>query len=373
MGNSKAWYLGIWFKNLPHTVVWVANRENPLPDSYGALTLTKNGTVVLFDQMNNTIWYTISSQIAENPVAQLLETGNLVVRDKAATDSESYVWQSFDFPSDTSLPAMKIGWNFRTGLNRFLTSWKNASDPSLGEYTYGIDPLGLPQLVVAKGTEKLYRTGPWNGLRFTGCPSSSNELIVKPIFVYDTNELYYMYMATDIMTGVKLTESGLAQRVVLNRGSTQWAVMYTLQNDRCDNYRECGANGFCKISNSPPCECLQGYVPKSQNEWKVLNWTSGCIRETSLNCQKDDGFLKVPNVKLPDLLDFQLNKSMSVKQCEASCLKNCSCVAYTNSDVRNGRNGCLMWFGDLIDMRESIEEASPEHIYIRMPSSELGE
>ncbi|KAM1655307.1 hypothetical protein ACFX1Q_008201 [Malus domestica] len=372
VGNSKAWYLGIWFKNLPHIVVWVANRENPLPDSHGALTLTKNGTMALFDQMNNTIWSTMSSQIAENPVAQLLETGNLVVRDKAATDSESYVWQSFDFPSDTSLPKMKIGWNFRTGLNRFLTSWKNASDPSPGEYTYGIDPLGLPQLVVAKGTEKLYRTGPWNGLRFTGFPSSSNELIVKPIFVYDTNELYYMYMATDIMTGVKLTESGLAQRVVLNRGSTEWSVMYTLQNDRCDNYRECGANGFCKISNSPPCECLQGYVPKSQNEWEVLNWTSGCIRETSLNCQKDDGFLKVPNVKLPDLLDFQLNMSMSVKQCEADCLKNCSCVAYTNSDVRNGGSGCLMWFGDLIDMRESIEEASPEHIYIRMPSSELG-
>ncbi|TQD76944.1 hypothetical protein C1H46_037520 [Malus baccata] len=372
VGNSKAWYLGIWFKNLPHIVVWVANRENPLPDSHGALTLTKNGTMALFDQMNNTIWSTMSSQIAENPVAQLLETGNLVVRDKAATDSESYVWQSFDFPSDTSLPKMKIGWNFRTGLNRFLTSWKNASDPSPGEYTYGIDPLGLPQLVVAKGTEKLYRTGPWNGLRFTGFPSSSNELIVKPIFVYDTNELYYMYMATDIMTGVKLTESGLAQRVVLNRGSTEWSVMYTLQNDRCDNYRECGANGFCKISNSPPCECLQGYVPKSQNEWEVLNWTSGCIRETSLNCQKDDGFLKVPNVKLPDLLDFQLNMSMSVKQCEADCLKNCSCVAYTNSDVRNGGSGCLMWFGDLIDMRESIEEANPELIYIRMPSSELG-
>lgn len=51
--------------------------------------------------MNNTIWSSTSSQLAEDPVLQLLETGNLVVREMAETASESYMWQSFNFPSDT--------------------------------------------------------------------------------------------------------------------------------------------------------------------------------------------------------------------------------------------------------------------------------
>lgn len=69
----------------------MADRENPLADSNGSLTISENGSLLLLDQMNNAIWSLSSSQVAEDPVAQLLETGNLVVRDKAATDSEAYI------------------------------------------------------------------------------------------------------------------------------------------------------------------------------------------------------------------------------------------------------------------------------------------
>ncbi|XP_062017995.1 G-type lectin S-receptor-like serine/threonine-protein kinase At4g27290 isoform X1 [Rosa rugosa] len=378
--NSRAWYLGLWYKKFPDVVVWIANREDPLPGSNGALTLSENGTLILSDQMNNTIWSSNSSRVAANPVAQLLVTGNLVVRDQASptatAESESYVFQSFDFPSNTLLPDMKVGWDFRTGQNHFLTSWKSASDPSLGEYTYRIDNPELPQLVVAQGSKKVFRTGPWNGLRFTGTPVSvvTTASFLVPIFVYNTNELYYSYEVTDdsILTRVTLTESGLAQRLVMNEGSSEWAVMYTLQNNQCDDYGQCGANGICKIYKSPICECLQGFVPKSPKEWDVLNWTSGCTRRTALHCEKGEGFVKVNNVKLPDLLDFRVNKTMLRREeCEAECLKNCSCMAYANSNITSGGKACLMWFGKLIDMREIVEDS--DQIYIRMPASELGD
>ncbi|XP_021804771.1 G-type lectin S-receptor-like serine/threonine-protein kinase At4g27290 [Prunus avium] len=169
---------------------------------------------------------------------------------------------------------MKLGWNFRTGLNRFLTSWKNASDPSPGEYTYGMDNVLLPQLVIAKGSKKMFRTGPWNGLWFTGTPglAATYRSVVKPIFVYNTNELYYSYESfnSSTITRLKLSESGLIQRLVVTEGSTEWAVMYTLQNDECNSYGLCGANGICRISKSPICECLHGFVPKSPDEWGVL-------------------------------------------------------------------------------------------------------
>ncbi|KAL6196431.1 hypothetical protein ACLB2K_032046 [Fragaria x ananassa] len=148
--------------------------------------------------------------------------------------------------------------------------------------------------------------------------------------------------------------------------------MYTLMNDRCDNYGECGTNGTCKVDRTFICECLQVFVPKSQQEWEVLNWSSGCRRETPLDCQKGEGFLKFQNTKLPDLLDFLVNNSMSIKECEAECLKDCSCVAYAKSNMSTGGIGCLMWSGELIDMREFIDEVSDQDLYIRMPASELG-
>jgi len=45
-------------------------------------------------------------------------------------------------------------------------------------------------------------------------------------------------------------------------------------------------------------------------------------------------------------------------------------MAYSNLDVRNGGSGCLLWFDELVDMREVSENG--QDIYIRMASSELG-
>lgn len=76
-------------------------------------------------------------------------------------------------------------------------------------------------------------------------------------------------------------------------------------------------------------------------------------------------------MKLPDLIDFWLDKNMSLDECKAECLRNCSCVAYANSDVRGGGSGCLMWSGDLIDIREFHGVDYDQNIFIRLPASEL--
>lgn len=54
------------------------------------------------------------------------------------------------------------------------------------------------------------------------------------------------------------------------------------------------------------------------------------------------------------------------------CLKNCSCVAYAKSNMSSGGSGCLMWFGELIEMREFVDEVSDQDIHIRVPASEQG-
>ena len=110
-GNSNSRYLGIWFTISSETVVWVANRDHPLSDHLGVLKVTDNGTV----------WSSNTSRTPENPVAQLLDTGNLVVKDRSDDDPEKLMWQSFDYPCDTFLPEMKLGWNLVTGQERFIS------------------------------------------------------------------------------------------------------------------------------------------------------------------------------------------------------------------------------------------------------------
>ncbi|XP_059661586.1 G-type lectin S-receptor-like serine/threonine-protein kinase At4g27290 isoform X2 [Cornus florida] len=376
-GSKNLLFLGIWYYKIsPQTVVWVANRENPITDSYGNLTISNDGNLVLFNATKDVNWSSNSSTtVQSSSVAQLLNSGNLVLK-KKSTDADtesSYIWQSFDFPSDTLLPGMKLGWNLKTGLNRYLTSWRDATDPSPGDFTYGVEITGIPQVVLWKGSsEKMFRSGPWNGVRFSGTGWRSST-VFKHSFIFNADEVYYIYESSNdsYFTRLTLNQTGIVQRFILNEGSSEWAIMYTVQNDPCDGYGHCGANGICRINNRPICECLEGFIPKSQEEWDQLDWSSGCVRRTSLDCHNGDGFLKLKNVKLPDLLEFWLKESLNLKECKAECLKNCSCTAYANSDIRGGGSGCLMWFDNLVDIREFSDRNGDQDIYIRMPASEL--
>ncbi|KAL3733654.1 hypothetical protein ACJRO7_023081 [Eucalyptus globulus] len=128
-GNSKNRYFGMWYKISPETVVWVPNRDKPLTDSHGFLTFSHDGDLVLVNQSKSVVWSSNLSRVVKNPVAQLLDTGNLVLRENSSLNCDDYRWQRFDHPSDTLLPGMKLGWDVKIGFERCLTSWKSKDDP----------------------------------------------------------------------------------------------------------------------------------------------------------------------------------------------------------------------------------------------------
>uniref|UniRef100_A0A2N9EM92 non-specific serine/threonine protein kinase n=1 Tax=Fagus sylvatica TaxID=28930 RepID=A0A2N9EM92_FAGSY len=278
LGNSKGRYLGIWYKISTDTVVWVANRETPLDNHLGVLKVTHEGDIVLLSNTNSIVWSSNKSRAAESPVVQLLDSGNLVVKDGNENDLEKFLWQSFDYPCDTLLPGMKLGRNFVAGLDRFLTSWKSTEDPALGEFSLRIDTHGFPQLVAMKGDKIKYRAGSWNGLSFTGYL----RLRPNPIFEYE---------------------------FVLNENEV----------DQCENYAYCGAYATCNANSSPECACLEGFVSKSPKDWNSVDWSDGCVRRTQLECNDGDGFLKYTGVKLPDTSSSWFNMTMSLKECEGLC------------------------------------------------------
>ncbi|KAF8414039.1 hypothetical protein HHK36_002038 [Tetracentron sinense] len=372
-GISKNRYLGIWYTKVPvKTVVWVANRDNPLTNSSGVLKLDRKGNLVLVNQRESVLWSSNSSRTAENPVVQLLESGNLVLRDEKDGNSENYMWQSFDYPSDTLLPGMKLGWDLKNGLNRRLTSWKNADNPSPGGFTYGIENEGYPEAVMRKGNDKRYRSGPWNGLRYSGAPELKPNSIFKFNFTSNGDEVYYTYQLNDksVLSRLVLNGNtdGVLQRSTWIDQSHDWQLLVSVPRDHCDMYGLCGAYGSCDLDDAPVCQCLKGFKPRSIQAWNSTNWSGGCVHKVPLDC-KGDGFVMYGELKLPDTTHAWSNKSMSLKECQAECLKKCSCMAFTNSDIRGQGSGCVLWFGDLVDIRRI--SGAGQDLYIRMAASEL--
>ncbi|XP_025980684.2 G-type lectin S-receptor-like serine/threonine-protein kinase At4g27290 [Glycine max] len=364
-GSSKSRYLGIWYYNInPRTMVWVANREAPLNTTSGVLKLSDQG-LVLVNGTNNIVWSSNMSTTAEteNTIAQLLDSGNLVVKD-GNSEYEHYLWQSFDHPCDTLLPGMKLGWNLEKGEELFLSSWKSADDPSHGEYSFKIDPRGCPQAVLWKGTNLSNRFGPWNGLYFSGSLIDSQSPGVKVDFVLNKKEIYYQFQVLNKSLSYRfwVTPNRNALVSLWESQISDWLILYSQPSFPCEYYGRCGANSICNAGN-PRCTCLDGF-------FRHMNSSKDCVRTIRLTCNKDR-FRKYTGMVLPDTSSSWYNKNMVLEECAEMCLQNCSCTAYANLDISGGGSGCLLWYHDLIDLRHYPQAQGGQDIYIRYSDSEL--
>lgn len=369
-GDTNIQYFGIWYKKIsPKTIVWIANRDTPLENSSRVLNFTDEGTLFIVDSTKGIVWSSnTSKKTIKKPILQLLENGNLVVKNE--NNPDDFLWQSFDLPGDTLLPSMRIRTNKVTGEYTGLVSWKNTQDPSTGLYSYHIDINGFPQVVITKGNTILFRIGSWNGNILSGIPSDTLFKSFNYSFVITDKEVSYGFELLNeaIVSRYMLSSTGQVTRYMLSdRTMISWNIFFVGPSDQCDNYAICGDNSNCDVGNSPMCECLKGFVPKTQENGNF----GGCIRKVNLDCDgNSDGFLKLVVVKLPDTSRSWFDKNMNLEECEKFCLRNCSCTAYANLDIRDGGSGCLVWFNNIVDVRKL--SSGGQDLYIRVAASELG-
>ncbi|CAH1449874.1 unnamed protein product [Lactuca virosa] len=332
-GSSENKYVGIWYKKISvQTVVWVANRDFPLPGaSSGILKIISPGNLVLINDTNDVVWSSNTTS-SVNVIAQLDDTGNLIVKEGI---QEKILWQSFDYPTDTLLPGMKLGRSFLTGKEWHLSSWKSNQDPAPGEFTWSTDTNGFLQILLKQGISIKFRIGPWNGIWFSG-GSGVNRNIINAEMVINGTEVVYSYLLrnSSVVSRLVLSSSGQIERWV-------WV-----------------ANDETRL------------VPRNQKAWEIADWSGGCVRRTPLDC-RTDGFIKYSHVKLPDSRTSWYNMTMSRNECKEKCLKNCSCMAYSDTDIRGEGSGCLLWFNDLMDIRVFSQSDNGQDIFVRMASSEL--
>ncbi|KAK3143620.1 hypothetical protein QOZ80_4AG0302650 [Eleusine coracana subsp. coracana] len=376
-GVSAKIYLGIWFTVSRDAVCWVANRDRPINDKAGALVVSDTGSLFLLDGFRQAMWSsnTTSTTAVE---AQLLDNGNLVVRNRG---SNTVLWQSFDNPSNVMVSGMKVGTDFSNGAEWHLTSWRSTDDPAPGDYRRVLDTSGgVPDNVVWQGNVKTFRTGPWNGLWFSGIPEVlSYENLIEYQMVISRREITYGYNVKPGAppTYVVLTENGMVKRQVWDASSQAWQTYYQGPRDVCDNYGKCGAFGICNSSAASTsfCGCLKGFVLVSPSEWKGKEASGGCRRNIILDCgggRTTDGFQLVHGVKLPDTHNAAVNMSITVEECRARCLANCSCVAYAAADISGGGvgTGCIIWVDSLMDLRYVD---GGQDLYLRLAKPELDE
>ncbi|KAB1227420.1 G-type lectin S-receptor-like serine/threonine-protein kinase RKS1 [Morella rubra] len=292
------------------------NRDNPLNDTSGVLSINGQGNLVLNSKNGSIPFWSTNASVSSmnNSMARLLDSGNLVL---VGQDSQSVKWQSFDYPSNTMIPLMKLGLDRRTGFNWYLTSWKSAENPGTGNCSYALDPRGYPQMFS-------YKDWCWTNQELYGGPPG---------------------------TGVNGLSSGPTRKNIATIiGSAAQIATVTR---------------ITRTSSSAPA-----YRDSSQvaRDWYLRDGSGGCVRKKGVStCRSGEGFVKFANVKTPDTSIARVDMSLSLKECEKECLTNCSCTAYTSADETKGGFGCLAWYGDLVDTR--ADSNAGQDLYVRVDAA----
>ncbi|KAK9674497.1 hypothetical protein RND81_12G236500 [Saponaria officinalis] len=110
--------------------VWEANRGNPVKEN-ATLTFGTDGNLVLADFDGRVAWQTNTSNKGVEGF-ELLPNGNIVLYNA----KKNYIWQSFDYPTDTIL----VGQSFRLGGPTKLVSRVSAQINSNGPYSLIMEP-----------------------------------------------------------------------------------------------------------------------------------------------------------------------------------------------------------------------------------------
>ena len=80
-GSSKNCYVGIWYKNIPvKTVVWVANRLNPINDSSGLLIINKRAVLLAMVLITGCLIHKSRRNIVGNLPSQIHSPFSVIIR-----------------------------------------------------------------------------------------------------------------------------------------------------------------------------------------------------------------------------------------------------------------------------------------------------
>ncbi|KAK7257031.1 hypothetical protein RIF29_30710 [Crotalaria pallida] len=313
-------YLTIYSNMTDNWRVWIANRNQPVVyfnnsafnillelDYSGALKIESQDRepIILYSPPppppqaagnNNTV------------VATIKETGNFVVQQLNPDGSvNSVLWQSFDHPTDSLLPGMKLGIvNHKTGHNLSLVSWLAGTYPAPGPFSLEWEPNEL-ELIIRRRGQEIWRSGKLRDNKF--------EHISE-----DSHRVYYTIVSNEDEDTFTIATS-IKER-------TRWVIMETGQlvglkgtwiarADLCYGYN---TDGGCQRWEIPTCRYPGDVFEKQTGS---LNFSgNGISYETNTT-------------------------SYGIGDCQAICWSNCSCTGFMS--LTDYDTGCIYFSGKSLD------------------------
>lgn len=260
---------------------------------------------------------------------------------------------------------MRLLLNYKAQVPTRIIAWKGPDDPSTGDFSYGVDPNWNLQFFTWHGTLPYSRSSVIDSASMTSGMYGSS--IIYQAIVNQGNELHYTYTVSEGSPNIRvwLDYTGKIMTQSWNSNTSSWMVIFERPHSSCDLYAPCGPFSYCdSTSDIPTCRCPERFEPIGG-----VNSSRGCQRKEKLKCGKEDSFITLPAMKVPDKFSHLSNRSFD--QCAAECSRNCSCVAYAYASLSLGNSNsdtsrCLVWTGDLIDM----EKASfADSLYLRVAGS----
>ncbi|KAK7257498.1 hypothetical protein RIF29_31518 [Crotalaria pallida] len=357
--SSSRRYVGIWYYQLnPQTIVWVANRNNPLLDSGGAFAVAEDGNLRVLDRNGRSYWTTnLETSSSQHRTVRLMDNGNLIVsHEDQENHSAKILWQSFANPTDTFLPGMKMDETLA------LTSWTSYDDPAPGNFTFEQDQ-EVNQYIIWKRSLRYWKSSVIGKLVGTSEMSSAISYFLSNFTSKISPNNSVPFITSSLYSDTRMVMSYWGQLQYLKLDSEKiWSLVWVEPRDRCSVFNSCGNFGSCNSKYDSMCKCLPGFKPNSIESWNAGEFSGGCSRKTNV-CSEDaksDTFLSLKMMKVGNP-DSQFN-AKNEEECKSECLNNCHCYAYSYADNENGSQGdsnnavCWIWSEDLNNLQEEYDD-----------------
>ena len=212
------------------------------------------------------------------------------------------LWQSFDYPTDTLLPGMKIGINTKTGHRWSLTSWSSEGDPASGSFKLGMDPNNTNQLIIWLLGEIYWVSGLWQNSSFNLPHVLSNDAYYHFSYQSEEKEKYFKYFVyKDVIS---------FQRLSLDTSGALWGM----------------------TTNEAPKIFLKCEQP---------SFRDGCFGRKYEECFAGEGFTARKGIMLQSGFKFNEGDKLTLNDCKAMCMNYCSCDAYASTN--DDETGCEIW------------------------------
>ncbi|GLJ04671.1 hypothetical protein SUGI_0000990 [Cryptomeria japonica] len=325
--GTNAYGFAVWYSNTP-TLVWMANRDQPVNGKNSRLRLQKDGDLVLFNADGTVIWRTGTTGLSVKEAA-LLNTGNLLLR---SSSSGKVVWQSFDSPTDTLLPGQRFSNNAQLISRMGNFTYKS------GYYRfYFNDENYLVLLYKGSNLSSKYWPTPYLNAFDNGRTTYNISLLaVLDEFGGFSSSDQFSFNASDYGKGPKrrlvMDVDGNLRLYSLDEKRNSWIITWTAIANQCTVHGLCGRNGVCVYTPEPKCVCPPGYERSDSSDW-----FKGCRLITKFSCGPNS--FKLIKLLYTDFYGFDRphTDGVSFEKCRETCINECDCPGFAYSSTGAGQ------------------------------------